>query len=107
MSILTETEPSLSVNSLRIKKWLFFFLFAFLFTEMITAIAGGNKTVRIPITVINNTSAATDLQQQIDIYPNPSNGKQLNINLGDYQGATTVKVIDTNGKTLIEHVAVN
>lgn len=61
------------------------------------------KITVVPVTAVNNVS----LPDNIDIYPNPLNGKQLNINLGDFTGTTTIKVIDTNGQTLIEHVEYN
>lgn len=77
-------------------------------STIITASTANGVQASCKIYVVN-LSAVNDVLQpeNITIYPNPLNGKQLNINLGDLAGTTTIKVIDLNGRTLIENVTVN
>jgi arabinogalactan endo-1,4-beta-galactosidase len=43
----------------------------------------------------------------IEIYPNPSNGEVLNLNLGNMEGSTTIRIINVNGKILEQIVFAN
>lgn len=61
------------------------------------------KITVLPLTAVNNLI----ILNSVHIYPNPLKGKQLNIDFGNFTESTTIKVVDTNGFTLMEEVAEN
>lgn len=61
------------------------------------------KITVLPITAVNKIM----IPEIIHIYPNPLRGNQLTINFGNFAETTIIKVVDTNGLTLMEEVAEN
>lgn len=45
---------------------------------------------------------ATNQNEQVSIYPNPANGKTLQIKLPEYSGSTQIKIFNLNGNVLME-----
>lgn len=54
-----------------------------------------------------NNSNIISQREKITLFSNPLNENQLNINLGNFNAPTTIRLINSNGQTLIEHVANN
>ena len=74
-------------------------------TATITATTAGDSfkaTCKI-IVSDNSTSVAQAIKSDdIAIFPNPLDGKQLSIDLGGLKGKTTIQFIEINGQTVLE-----
>ena len=68
-----------------------------------TATGGGVKTT-CKITVSETSTSVTQVikPDDIAIFPNPLNGKQLTVDLGGLKGITTIQFIEINGQTVLE-----
>jgi aryl-phospho-beta-D-glucosidase BglC (GH1 family) len=82
---------------------------------LVTAVSKGSTTITAStidgsfkatcrITVLDTlTSVSQDIKlDDIAIFPNPLNGKQLTVDLGELRGTTTIQFIELNGQTVLE-----
>ena len=74
-----------------------------------TTTDGSLKTTTCKIAVSENLTSVTPVIKPDDIalFPNPLNGKQLTVDLGGLKGITTIQFIAINGQTVLEQAVFN